>query len=72
MTEKITEKTMARLTAMTKSMSGFELAELDLQMRGQGEIYGARQSGMPELKIADWNDIELIKNSRIVAESMVK
>ncbi len=72
MTESNTEKTQKRLKAMTKNLTGFELAELDLQMRGPGEIFGSKQSGYPELKIADWNDIEMIKNTRQVAENMIK
>ncbi len=72
MTENESEKTQIRLNAMTKYNSGFKLAELDLSMRGPGEIYGTHQSGMPELKIADWSDVNLIKNSREVAQTMVK
>ncbi len=45
-----------RLKAMETKNSGFELAELDLKIRGPGEIYGLRQSGRIELKIADLSD----------------
>lgn len=71
MTDSESEKTKKRLTAMTKNLTGFELAELDLAMRGPGEIFGKKQSGIPELKIADWNDLETIKDSRVVAEKLV-
>lgn len=61
-----------RLKAMETYHSGFELAELDLKMRGPGEIFGTAQSGFPELKIASWGNIELIKRSRELAEDVVK
>ncbi|CAN5324468.1 ATP-dependent DNA helicase RecG [soil metagenome] len=70
MTENESEKTEIRLNAMTKTASGFELAELDLAMRGPGEIYGSNQSGFPELRIADWNDVEMIRTTKDVAEKM--
>lgn len=60
-----------RLKALTKSASGFELAELDLKMRGPGEIFGKQQHGFLGLKIASWNDTDLIKKSRSVAEEAV-
>ena len=65
-------KSHARLSAMEKGISGFELAELDLKLRGPGEIFGLRQSGIPELKIASWTDIELIKKAKLVAEELSK
>lgn len=61
-----------RLKAMEKSHSGFELAELDLKMRGPGEIFGTAQSGFPELKIASWADYGMIKETKDVAEDIVK
>lgn len=61
-----------RLKAMEKSHSGFELAELDLKMRGPGEIFGTAQSGFPELKIASWNNYELIKDTKELAKEIVK
>ena len=72
MTESTTEKTQERLNAMTQNLTGFQLAELDLRMRGPGEIFGKKQSGIPELKIADWSDIELIKDTREVAELLTR
>jgi ATP-dependent DNA helicase RecG len=61
-----------RLQALQKTLSGFKLAELDLQLRGPGEIFGTRQHGFPELKIASWGDTDLIKRSREIAERVIK
>ena len=67
-----TGKAYTRLKAMEKNHSGFELSELDLKLRGPGEVFGTAQSGFPELKIADWSNYELIKEAKIVAEEIVK
>ena len=60
-TENDSEKATNRLTALTKTTSGFELAELDLKLRGAGDVLGIKQSGFGNLKIADWSDTKLIK-----------
>ncbi len=60
-------KAYTRLKAMEKTHSGFELSELDLRLRGPGEVFGTAQSGFPELKIAAWNNIDLIKDARKAA-----
>ena len=52
--------------------SGFELSELDLKMRGPGEIFGTTQSGFPEFKVASWSNYELIKETRDLAEDVIK
>jgi ATP-dependent DNA helicase RecG len=61
-----------RLKAMEKAYSGFELAELDLKLRGPGEIFGTAQSGFDELKIASWSNYELIKETKEVAGDIIK
>ncbi len=61
-----------RLKAMEKTHSGFELAEIDLELRGPGEIFGTMQSGFSELKIAAWNDHKLIKRIKDLADEIVK
>ncbi|NVP18034.1 ATP-dependent DNA helicase RecG [Candidatus Gracilibacteria bacterium] len=53
-----------RLKAMEKTNNGFELAEIDLELRGPGEVYGVRQSGVPDLKVASLTDLELISQIR--------
>ena len=60
-----------RLRAMETMHSGFELAELDLKIRGPGEIFGTAQSGFPELKVASWNNYPLIKKAKDVAADIV-
>lgn len=67
MTERASDKATLRLEALTKAKTGFELAELDLKLRGPGEIFGSAQHGFPELKVANWADIELIKATKKVA-----
>jgi ATP-dependent DNA helicase RecG len=62
----------SRLKAMERVYSGFELAELDLKLRGPGEIFGVAQSGFPELKVASWNNYELIKAAKDASAEMIK
>ena len=47
------EETKERLDAMCKTNDGFKIAERDLQMRGPGDFFGARQHGLPEMHVAD-------------------
>jgi len=71
-TEKSSRKSLARLNALKKEVSGFKLAEIDLKLRGPGEVYGLRQHGFPELKIASWNDFDLIHEAKTTAEDAFK
>jgi len=65
-------KTHLRLRALQKEKSGFKLAEIDLKLRGPGEIFGLRQHGFPELKIATWQDITLIRKTKEIAQEALK
>ena len=71
-TEKSSRKSLARLDALKKEASGFRLAEIDLKLRGPGEIYGLKQHGFPELRIASWNDLDLIRKAKRTAENAFK
>lgn len=53
-----------RLQALVKSDDGFALAEQDLKIRGPGEFIGERQSGLPDLTMANLADAELMKTAR--------
>ncbi|VAX29674.1 ATP-dependent DNA helicase RecG [hydrothermal vent metagenome] len=53
-------KTIIRLNSLVKYTSGFKLAEIDLKLRGPGDIYGTQQSGIPKFKYADLIDDQKI------------
>jgi ATP-dependent DNA helicase RecG len=54
-----------RMTVMTQTNDGFRIAEEDLRLRGPGEFFGVRQSGLPSLRIADvLRDVEVLKEAR--------
>jgi len=57
-------------TDMLLEGSCFRLAEADLKMRGPGDFFGVRQSGVPALQIADLSDTPLIELSRSLAASL--
>jgi ATP-dependent DNA helicase RecG len=65
-------ETTTRLRAMQKYDSGFDLAEQDMKIRGPGQFYGVQQSGLPDLAMANLNDLELIKSTRHEAFELLK
>ncbi len=71
-TEKSSEVSQKRLKSMEKYSSGFKLAEIDLELRGPGEIYGIRQSGIPDLKMASITDTITIEKARKSAKQILK
>lgn len=70
--EKIGKKAKKRLRAMENINDGLKLAEIDLKIRGPGEIYGTKQHGYPELKIADYNNLALIEKTRHAAKKLIQ
>ena len=72
MSEPKTEVGRARMEVMTATQDGFKIAEEDLNLRGPGEFYGTRQSGMPELIIADIvRDMDILQETRQTAFDLV-
>ncbi len=61
-----------RLRAMEKTGDGFELAEIDLELRWPGEVYGVRQSGVPDFHFADLRDVNMISEIREDIEEWIK
>lgn len=67
-----TESGKKRMKIMTETTNGFVLAEEDLKMRGSGEIFGTRQSGLPEFQVADIvEDYPILEEARKVANQIV-
>lgn len=59
-----------RLHALESTQSGFVLAEKDLELRGPGDFLGTRQSGLPDLRIAQLSDMETLTTARAAAQSL--
>jgi ATP-dependent DNA helicase RecG len=65
-------KDSPRLRALASHSDGFELAEIDLQLRGEGELVGTRQHGLAQFRVAELpRDAELLERARAHAESIV-
>lgn len=65
------EIALRRLQAMESTGDGFKLSEVDLEIRGPGEVYGTRQHGIPDLKFASLLDYKLVKEVRDGANSII-
>ncbi len=65
---KVSELAEERLNAMVRTQDGFELAELDLTMRGPGEFFGTRQAGLPDFRVANLvRDRKLLELAKLEA-----
>jgi ATP-dependent DNA helicase RecG len=60
----------ARLAVMERTGNGFELAEEDMKLRGPGEFFGTRQSGLPSLKLVKLTDTQLLELARSEAQAI--
>jgi ATP-dependent DNA helicase RecG len=69
-TANVSEVARQRLDVIEKTQDGFKLAEADLEMRGPGEFFGTRQSGIPDLRMARLSDVGLLETARAEAEQL--
>jgi len=67
-TESSSRSVFERLSALEKHHVGLKLAEIDLKMRGPGQIYGTLQSGLPDFKIANLSDLSLLQSAKTEAD----
>ena len=57
---------------MEKSNSGFDVAEKDLELRGPGDFFGIRQSGLPEFKLANLlKDMKILQDAQVAAKELL-
>jgi ATP-dependent DNA helicase RecG len=69
---RVSETSAERLAAMVRTQNGFELAELDLELRGPGEFFGTKQSGLPDFRVASLlRDRELLEKAKAEAGRFV-
>ncbi len=69
---KVTEEGERRLEAMTRTNDGFQIAELDLELRGPGEFFGTRQAGLPSFRVANIiRDAQLLEAAKREAAAVL-
>lgn len=69
---KLSSDARTRISTMVKTNNGFEIAEIDLQLRGPGDLQGTQQSGVLDLHIADLaKDQKILQEARIMAQEIV-
>lgn len=69
----LTEEARKRLEAFVRTTDGFQLAEIDFELRGPGEIFGTRQHGLPPLRVADlFRDYPVLVEARNDAQRLVE
>jgi len=69
---KISEEGQRRLDAMARTNDGFQIAELDLELRGPGEFFGTRQAGMPSFQVANLiRDRQILEAAKREAASVL-
>ncbi len=67
------EEARARIDAMVRTTDGFELADEDMRLRGEGTLFDTKQSGMPDLKLARLaDDLELVRRARVRAFALIE
>ncbi len=66
------ESTRSRLDIMCKTSDGFKIADKDLELRGPGDFFGSRQSGIPEMKLADLTqNMDTVRQSKQASEEIL-
>jgi len=71
-TDNLSPQVRDRLNILVKHNSGFAIAEADLKMRGPGDLYGFKQSGLPLLNIASLSDVEIMEQAREAVAEILK
>jgi len=64
LSESFSDIAKERLSALAEIHDGFRLAEVDLELRGPGDFFGTRQSGLPNLRMAHLSDRQLLESAR--------
>lgn len=72
-TERLNDAARERVRTMVESSDGFYIADIDMKLRGPGEFFGTRQSGLPALRIADIiRDQEILEIARSEAQAFIR
>jgi|TARA_B110000285_G_C14924494_1_gene514296 ATP-dependent DNA helicase RecG len=71
--DELSKDAALRMETMCRTNDGFEIAEVDMALRGPGDLMGTQQSGVPDLKMADLlRDRELLTTARYIASRILE